>query len=86
MGYFQKAERLLVDVIDRFSYYLSEIQERLGPEGWKEFQDSEENHKLLGCFGGYKATLEDFKALKALGERRFLEYFESEGTIPDLES
>lgn len=86
VGDFQKAERLLEDVKDRFSYYLSEIQERLGPEGWTEFQNSEENHKLLGCFGGYKATLEDFNKLKASEERRFLEHFESEESISYLES
>lgn len=85
-GDYEKAGRLLEDVKDRFSYYLSEIQERLGPEGWKEFQNSEENHKLLGCFGGYKATLEDFNKLKASGERRFLEHFESEESISYLES
>lgn len=85
-GDYEKAGRLLEDVKDRFNYYLSKIQERLGPEGWKEFQNSEENHKLLGCFGGYKATLKDFNKLKASGERRFLEHFESESTIPDLES
>lgn len=85
-GDYEKAGRLLEDVKDRFNYYLSEIQERLGPEGWKKFQDSEENHKLLGCFGGYKATLEDFNKLKASGERRFLEHFESEESISYLES
>lgn len=85
-GDYEKAGRLLEDVKDRFNYYLSKIQERLGPEGWKEFQDSEENHKLLGCFGGYKATLEDFNKLKASGERRFLEHFESEESISYLES
>ncbi|HJD39808.1 MAG TPA: radical SAM protein [Candidatus Blautia stercoripullorum] len=86
VGDFEKAERLLEDAKDRFYYYLLEIQERLGPEGWKEFQNSEENHKLLGCFGGYKATLEDFNKLKTSGKKRFLEHFESEGSIPDLES
>lgn len=86
VGDCEKAGRLLEDAKDRFNYYLSEIQERLGPEGWKEFQNSEENHKLLGCFGDYKATLEDFNKLKTSGKKRFLEHFESEGSIPDLES
>lgn len=86
VGDYEKAERLLHDAKDRFDYYLSDIQKRMGSEEWKKFLDSEEGHRLLGCFGGYKATLEDFNKLKASGERRFLEHFKSEESISYLES
>lgn len=69
VGDFEKAERLLHDAKDRFDYYLSEIQGRLRPEEWKKFLDSEESHRLLGCFGAYEATLEDFNKLKTSGKK-----------------
>ena len=86
VGDYERAERLLIDISDRFDYYRDKIEEAQGEAGWKKFTETEDFHKLCGAWGALKVVKEDFNKLKTSGEKRFLEHFERAEDVECLES